>query len=497
MLARLCQLKSLLLLIVLVISGCTYFRTQKNHDSVELMNSLENNWFSKNIEHSLRDQSGKPQPHQFFDVNPEISKDDVHVNGIIVIPENSDHSYQLDLASGQRYYSHSFCPQHDIWNQYSGAVGKPTFSVGVIPRLLDQMGEPQKVVIFGGAQKFAKFLDHHEHRLKLVGAYIEQTCLDGNCLGKSNWISRMVFLAVDSLDKKYDLVNDITTLKTLIKWPLVKATLENMEGRNGGTNASYPAIRIGNLIALNEAMDYYKKRSIYLSDKESQKIQNGCYALYEKLWNDVGVHKKEDQPARTLDELKAKVKLVNDLKKQKMPVGFAARFRKFIKQYFNEYTTCTRFVYSGNVNQNLEKFWFLNYANIFLRLHKDGYYFDCKSRQWQKNVLNSEGEQVYNIKTGIDSCKDKDFDLAMDYLPNFLTGLKLSDAIYYRFDDYDTHTFGTHHKLYSWVKVSAKKFDCGYNPNVAIKKEIKVFPEDVSWKIREIKDLEDELKIIY
>ena len=132
-----------------------------------------------------------------------------------------------------------------------------------------------------------------------------------------------------------------------------------------------------------------------------------------------------------------------------------------------------------------------------MRLHSDGYYFECKSRQWQKNIMDSKGDQIYNIKTGIDSCKEKEFDLAMDYLPNFLTGLKLSDTSYYRFDDYDTHSFGTHNKLYSWVKVNAKKFGCSYNPNEAIKKELKVFPEDVSWKTREIRDLEDELKIIY
>ena len=497
MLARLCQLKSLLLLFVLIISGCTFFSPQKNHDSVELMNSRENNWFSKNLEHSLRDQEGRPQPHQFFDVNPEISKNDVHVNGVIITPENSNYAYQLDLASGQRYYSHSFCPQTDVWNQYSDDIGKPTFSIGVIPRLLDQMGEPQKVVIFGGGEKFARFLDHHQHQLKLVGAYIEQTCPDGNCLGKSNWISRMVFLAVDPLDNEYNLVNDIKILQTIIKWPMVKATLENMDGRNGGTNTSYPAVRIGNLISLNEAMDYYKKRSIFLSDNETQKIQSGCHALFEKLWNEVGVEKAEDQAAKTIDELKTKLKLVNELKKQKKAVGFAARFRKFIKQYYTQFGTCSRFVYSGNLNQNHEKFWFLNYANIFLRLHKDGYYFDCKTDQWQKNVLNSEGDLIHNIKSGIDSCKEKDFDMAMNYLPSFLTGLKLSGTSYYRFNDYDTYTFGTHSKLYSWVKVNAKKFDCTNNPNEAIKKELRVFPEDVSWKAREIKDLKDELKIIY
>lgn len=101
------------------------------------------------------------------------------------------------------------------------------------------------------------------------------------------------------------------------------------------------------------------------------------------------------------------------------------------------------------------------------------------------------------MKEGIQECKDSDFDQAMEYLPNFLAGLKMTSENFYRFVDYDTHTFGTHKKLYSWVKVKAKKYDCSSDPNIQIRKEMRVFPEDISWKTRDLKDIEDEMKIIY
>lgn len=495
MLLRLCQLKSLPLLTLLVVSGCSFFRSDKDQAS-ELLSPMKNEWFAANPQHALYDQQGKPQAHHFFDINPELSKNDVYVNAVVLIPQGSEHSYQLDIPSGQRFYSHSYCAQSDIWNQYSGSISKPTFSIGVIPRLLDQLGEPQKVIIFGGAN-YSKLLDFHEHRIRLVGALIEQACPEGNCLGKNNWVSRMVFVAVDVENKKFEAVTDIESLQKKVDWSQTKAVLENLDGRNGGSGTSYPAIRIGNLLKLSEAMDFYKKRSIYLSQKESEKIRQGCQALYDKLWNDVGVEQAEDKPAKTIEELNVKVKLITELKKKRKPIGFSARLKAFSDKYYSEFTTCQKFIYAGNVNINRDEFWFLSYVGMFFRLHKDGYFFDCRTQGWQKNNLNNVGKPIYDIKTGMVDCKDKDYDRAMDYMPNFLTGLKNSEPTFYKFVDYDTHTFGTHQKIYSWVKVKTKKYDCMGDPNPEIKKELKVFPDEVSWKTRNIKDIADELKIIY
>lgn len=497
MLASLCQLKSRSVFLLLLCGGCAFFKSDKHlSESNELLTPVESRWFSKNLNHSLVDHSGAVQVHHFFDVKPELDRGDTFINAFILTPEGSEHSYQLDLTSGQRYFSHSYCPQNDVWNNFSGSLNRPNYTVGVVPRLLDQLGEPQKVVIFGGEKKFSAQLHAHEHRIKLVGAVIEQHCQEGNCLGKNNWISRMIFLGVDPEDKKLASTTDLKELLKKVDWAKAKAGLENLDGRNGTEGATFPAVRIGNLIPLKEAMDYYKKRSIFMSDKESSKIQNGCYALYDRLWKEVGQEQPEDKPAKTIEELKAKLKVVEELKK-KRAVGFANRFRAFAQKYANEFSTCQRFVYSGNLNKNPEQFWFLSYAAIFFRLHKEGHYYDCKTRSWQKNLLNSSGEWVFNMKNGFQDCRERDFDQAMDYLPNYLTSLKLSEGSYYRFVDYDTHTFGTHQKLYSWVKMKNRTFNCSFDPNQNVKKEMRSFPEDVQWKHRDVKDIEDEMKIIY
>lgn len=496
MVLRLCQLKSLLFLSLIALCSCSYFRPGKDQ-ALELLTPTKNEWFSNNPEHALNDLQGKAQSHHFFDINPELSKKDIFVNATILTPEGSEHNYQLDLVSGQRFYSHSYCAQDDIWREYSGTIKKPNFSIGVIPRLLDQLGEPQKVIIFGGAKKFSERTDFHEYRIRLIGAYLEQACPEGNCLGKNNWVSRMVFLAADLDEKKFENLPDVETLENKIDWSKTKAILANVDGKNWSGGGIFPAIRIGKIIKLDEAMDYYKKRSIYLTYSESKKIRVGCHALYEKFWNEVGFEQPEDKPAKTVTELNAKVKLIEQLKSKLKPVGFSARMKDFTAKYYSEYTTCQKFVYAGNINQNPEKFWFLNYAGMFLRLHKEGYFFDCRSQAWQQNSLNSRGVPVYDIKLGINGCKNLDFDRAMEYMPLFLASLKSNGTHFYIFVDYDTHTFGTHQKLYSWVKIKTKKNDCSFDPNPEIRKELRVFPEDVTWKARHFKDLSDELKIIY
>jgi hypothetical protein len=133
---------------------------------------------------------------------------------------------------------------------------------------------------------------------------------------------------------------------------------------------------------------------------------------------------------------------------------------------------------------------------MYYRLHKDGYYFDCGSKTWHKNTLNAEGKPVFVLENEIDRCTTRDIDTAMGYLPNFLNGLKGSGTVYYRFIDYDTHGFGTHRKMYSFVKLKARKYECSNDPNEGIRKEVRTFPEDVTWTARDVKDIADRMKLI-
>lgn len=496
MLLRLCQLKSpcLGLLAVALLSSCSH--RDNGPSSSELLTTFTNNWFSHNKNHSIVDSQNEPEPHLLFDTTPEFKVQERTVNVVLSTPMGSAHAYNIDLSSGQRYYSHTYCKQSDVWNKLSGKINRPVFSIGYMPRVLDQLGDAQKVIVFSKRGSFLETALTNYHKVKLVGAYVEQICPDGNCLGKNNWLSKLVFLGVDAEDAGLATIKSTAEFRDHFDWETAKAYLENIDGRNFIGDQTYPATRVGQLIEYEDAFDYFKKRSIFLTDVELKKIQKGCHILYDRLWDEVGKEREEDKAAKDSKELNAKIKLRDQLKKEKKPVGFAARFRTFTKKYYSEISTCEKFVYHGNVNLDRDKFWFLSYVGLYYRLHREGYFFDCRNRVWQRNVLNDQGEPVYDLKRDIDGCKELELDQAMDYLPNFLKGLK-GEKDYFRFVDYDNFPFGTHKKMYSWVKVKSQKFDCSQDPNIAVKKEMQLFPEDVSWKERNIKDYASREKIIY
>src|SRR5690606_2044505 len=106
------------------------------------------------------------------------------------------------------YFGHSFCKQDDIWKT-SETVYRPSFSVALIPKALDQLGLNQKVIVFSKRKEFIKEDRSFPKQVRLVGSYIEQLCPSGNCLGKNNWLSRLVFLAVDQQDEFYQDVTDL------------------------------------------------------------------------------------------------------------------------------------------------------------------------------------------------------------------------------------------------------------------------------------------------
>lgn len=486
-------MKSLSLCAVLLIQSCSWNTKEKGR---EILQSPTPRWFSVNEKHSLQDREGKPLPHLFYDVYPEFSRERQTVNVIVTTPQNSKDGYSLDLSSGQRHYSHTYCQQKDVWKEYPKDLYRPPFSVAVIPRTLDQLGGPQKVIVWSGRKGFPFNYQVRYQSVKLVGAYIEQSCLEGNCLGKSNWLSRLVFLGVDNEDSNLNNLSELKGFKEKINWDEAKAYLGNFNGLNSIGDQTYPSTRIGELIEFKDAFAYFSKRSIFFTDEELKKIQKGCHILYDGLWEEVGKEKPEDRQANTIEELKVKMKLLEELKKKKETVGFSNRFKKFTKKFYKEVSTCERFVYHGNINRDREAFWFLSYVGLFFRLHRDGYYFDCKNRIWQKNTLTDSGGRVYNIEKDIGACDDASIDLAMDLMPNFLSTLRGEEA-FYKFLEYDNHEFGTHQKLYSWVNVEANKFDCRPDPNREIIKKIKPFPEDVSWKKRKIKDISESLKIIF
>ena len=100
------------------------------------------------------------------------------MNFILVTPQNSQFKYFLDLQSGGLVVDKRYCEQNDVWNRNSDNVKTPPYNLGVIPRWLNQMGEPQEIIVFGRGsyyrsqpKKFTKTF-----RARIIGGVNLQYC---------------------------------------------------------------------------------------------------------------------------------------------------------------------------------------------------------------------------------------------------------------------------------------------------------------------------------
>lgn len=485
---RLCQLKTLAILLVLC-AGCSWKKEKKLKGEEELLTMVKDRKVEvTNREYVWQTISGEQQSNYFFDITNKFDFEKKLINAIVLSPAGSENQYKLDLQTGQRYFDHEWCSTNDAWKKYSGNLGKIPFSIGVIPGALDLLGAPQRVLIFGGAEKYKTLQDQNYFQVRLVGSVIQQVCVEGNCLGKKNWPSRLVLLAVDPEDDKFKNVQTAQELKEKINFPQIKAFIENLEGINTLGSKEFPAASTGDFIDFSSTANFQKKYALSITQEEREKMVKSCHAIYDKAWSDVGVKTIFDMPSETTEELKEKIKVRAEWKKDRIPVEFHERFRAYTAKYASHFVTCMKFVRFPSVNEAPEKFWFLSDIGIFYLLHSEGHYYDCSRKSWTRNALNNRGELVYNIKDGIYDCSTRDIDQAFNYLGSYLVGLRNSNKFYYRFLDYDSHTHGTHAKIYGWIKYRRFESSCSSKVNEQVMQKSQVMPQDHKWEPRYLQE---------
>jgi hypothetical protein len=463
----------------LSLAGCSWFSAKPDFDP-RTSYVVEPVWF-KNKSIRLANLQGDPLPHLFYDPAATFNLVTGRVNFLPLVLAGDESAYDLDVLSGQRFFSHFQCSQSDVWKERGGISSRATYTLGVIPRHFDQLNQPQRVIVFGGRKRF----DVHSpivYQVRVLGGFVEELCPAGRCSGPKDWVGRMVFVAVDEADAGFADVSDFAKLLKKIDWQEIRGQLENIPGRNSLIGTEYPAIRVGNLLNTREILDFFKKYSISLSTKELASMQTSCANLYDIFWQRAGVENMLDKPALSNEEVRKRAKFYDDLKKKGQPAYFGQRLGVLFKKYGDELSTCARLVYAGDPNLLRERFVFQAWVNIFTRLHKEGWEYDCRAKAW--SVSNQGAEAMRSLRTLSEQCTARDFDLAMDTLPAQLKNARLSGERW-RFIGWDEHPHGTHSKVLNWVRVPERIFACGSDErNVKIRESWSERPDGMDWKKR-------------
>lgn len=458
------------------------FGTKDYADS--LVSAIAPLWFTGSVDFRLLSSAGRPASHLLYDTKPTIDMENKTLNFVVKTPVASEFKYELNLVSGQRYVSKRFCPQEDVWETFKKEVDKPNYTTGIIPRIMDQIGEPQEIIVFGGENYIQKNYKQNYFDARVIGGVIEQVCPFGGCLKLGEWKSRIKLIGVLVGDKKYKNIESVKDLRKAVDWAYTKAFMQNGGGKNIIAKNPYPAIRIGAELSATQALRYIDKNSILLSNKKLFSMRKTCHKLYNYIWENVGKLSSTEEEALKFRKLALR-EVYFTKNRSKVKTLFYKHFIKYFRKYHEQYLTCSEYIYPSSVNEDPARHWFFTYLSSIHYIHKLGFTFDCNRTVWTQNPYTISGKRMISLNQTFEGCDARKLDFAFEYAPNYLYNLRSKNLKSYRYIDYDGGPYGTHNKIYSWVKTDPRSFQCSDKFKEIVDTE-NTFPEDVNWKRRSL-----------
>lgn len=466
-------------------------------------------WFKMDPRFSPKNSKEEITPHPFFDLAPFASAKDRSLNFYPLTPEDSKVLYDLDLLSGKKFLRAELCPQKDVWEKYDKKITYPSFTEGIVPRMLDVAGLPQRILVFGMGKFYQSLTpeDMRSFRVRVVGGMVLQYCSYYPCNNALRpWNSRPYLLAVDLEDSKYRSVFDIDDLKKEVDFNYLEAYLQNAYGRTllgHGKEEGHkelPAYRVLRPISSAKALGFVMKNDHIFSFLELKSLRQQCLKLYDHVWEStskIRYFKKNPEQLRK-QNLSAAAKIAeqnstvvtNETYTKEIEAIGTADFKKFLstfqKKYRTEYNLCIKYVAPANINENPKRLWFFSMLQSFFELDRLGYVYDCGRNSWITNPYNLNKTRTFDFAVKLNSCSLGQLERGIEKAPAYLQGLFSSNLEHLRFIEYDNQPLGTHQKIYSWVNFNGKRVACEnkkQNELMAVKKnKIEVFPNDVRWE---------------
>lgn len=480
-------------------------------------------WFNVPNRFNVREEDHSLATHPFFDLSPFRTKESLEISYYLTTPQGSAHEYEMDMVSGQNYRKRTYCSHKDIWKSYSGNIDKPSFNIGIIPRLLDQTGVPQSIWVFSDPKKVFSSKDNgraQSQRARVVGGVLLQYCKDYPCRTYTSWLSRLVLIGVNSFDPKFKDVRSIEDLKKKVDFKYVKAFAENAFGRKTSGPIQEPAYRLLGEMDAEKALSSAFKLGHLFEFNEINSLRKNCFYLYDYIWrsqkkvraNMAKVKKASDNYAKQMQEEARRIREIRSMALNTVfqdnirkdidedeKVGekdYLVDFQRFFLHLHNRYgdrvRTCMKFVRPSSIKENRERTWFFAFVQNWFNLENLDYYYLCPRRSWLKNYKLASGKRRFD-PNGSRRCSNTDLDESFESGVNVMSSLASSSKPHYRFIEYDYGIGGSHDLLFSWVYSDGKKLGCDARK---LEDDKLFFPEDISWKPFDAKSKRSRFDVI-
>lgn len=466
-------------------------------------------WFNVPERFRFLNEVNEVVAHPFFDLTAYRTKEKPEISYFLTTPVESAHEYRLNLVSGQLFRSRTYCSQDDIWESYGSSINKPSFSQGIIPRLLDQTGEPQKIWVFGNREHLIRDergISVQSQRARIVGGVLLQFCDEYPCRAQKGWLSQLVLIAVNPNDPAFQNVTNLKELKNKVDWPYAKAFAENGFGRTKFGPKPVPAYRMVGEVEANLALDNAYKYGSSFDFEEINSLRKNCFFLYDYLWrsqtkireamkkrreekiNEEAQYSKRAKELLEIarfrrntvinDDIREEVKKDEEtVEREKRQLSWARYFFYFHQKYGERFKTCSKFVRAANPKDNADRFWFFTYMTNWYHLEDLNYYYLCSRRTWVENSRLANGKRRYDV-TAPRRCTTEEIDESFEQAITVMSSLGNANKPHYRFLEFDNGIGGSHKEVYAWTFNRGKSLGCN-----ARKYEEKpsLFPQDISW----------------
>ncbi|MBL6988562.1 MAG: hypothetical protein ISR65_02220 [Bacteriovoracaceae bacterium] len=491
-----CQYKILSCVVVtsiLLAPACT-LRYKRKFEDVEPIPV----WQKTEEKFSHRNEDNDFERHVFFDLLPYTDLNENQINFVPLTPVQGQYGYNLDILSGKKFKRFQYCEQNDIWDNYGSTISYPPYTAGIVPRLLDQLGRPQKIVVFGN-DSYYKALPlnyNNSRRVKVIGGMVEQYCQNFPCSKNDDWASRLVLFAVDLDEKKFEKVDSLRKLWRKVDKDYVKAFMQNGEGRTvryrltSSKDKFYevqkelPVIRMVGEIDGSAALRFALTKGHFFKFDELKYLRASCHKFYDYVW-----------------DAAQKTRLPEDEELIRQYASFTTLWNTIRFKYAKQLKMCIKFVRPSNINKNVDRHWFFAYIASVLYLEELGYVYSCSHKHWFKNPRLVGKKYRFDPIKIMRGCTTADLDNAMVGAIEKMKSLKRMNHRHYRYIAYDEGIGGSHKKIYSWVHFSGKRMSCeSHQRRISVMQKDHsdhlVFPLDVKWKAFYSSKFADELGII-
>lgn len=501
-----CPLRELLLISILILGSCTSKKNKEAKSEVkpELAGKytpvkVQPFWLKGPDFLVPKSDDLEDEFHAFFDAVPFSDPKTNELNVILTMLKDSNFYYQLDTQSGKVFRSKDLCPQEDVWDKYGGTIYRPPFTEAIVPRLLDQLGYPQKVIIFGESRYFPekeKF-GENSYRVRVVGGFLEQYCRYFPCGSTREWMSRLVLVAVNPRDPKFGNIKTMDHLKEKVDWSYVQAFMENYQGRSLRASIEQPAYRALGEVDASDAFNFAFSKGYFFKLPQLKTLKKNCWSIYDFTWK--GLEKvRVNQSKKVKDLVKERNKRVQDQLvalfetnvigdeeidlsiDELVTIDFSVFFRYWYKKFGLAFNYCYRFVPAANHRVAPERHWTLDYFALFMKMEELGYIFKCSKKAWVENPILRDGSYTVNPVEEKDNCTTGEFDRAFISLEQFVNAKAIDHNHFVRYVEYDTGAGGSHQRIFSWIEETGKRMKC--KEKYSRKDQPPAFPPNVTWK---------------